>query len=53
VGAVVVGHVLGVIVAHNRAIKLLPRRKAVIGQLPMLVLMIGYTMTGLWLLFSS
>jgi hypothetical protein len=53
VGAVVVGHVLGVVAAHNRAVSLLPARKAITGQLPMLVLMIGYTMTGLWLLFSS
>jgi hypothetical protein len=53
VAAVVTGHVLGVIAAHNRAISLLPTRKAVVGQLPMLLLMVGYTMTGLWLLFSS
>lgn len=53
VAGVVIGHVLGVIVAHNRAIALLPRRKSVVGQLPLLLLMIGYTMTGLWLLFSS
>jgi hypothetical protein len=53
VSAVVIGHVLGVVAAHNRAISLLPARRAVVGQLPMLVLMVGYTMTGLWLLFSS
>jgi hypothetical protein len=49
--AVVVGHVLGVIAAHDRAVRILPRRHAIIGQLPMLVLMVGYTLTGLWLLF--
>jgi hypothetical protein len=51
--AVVTGHVLGVIAAHDRAVKLLPRRHALAGQLPMLFLMVGYTLTGLWLLFSS
>lgn len=51
--AVVAGHVLAIISAHDRAIKLLPRRRAVVGQLPMLVLMVTYTLTGLALLFSS
>ncbi len=51
--AVVTGHVLAVIAAHDRAIALLPRRKAIVGQLPMLVLMVVYTMVGLALLFSS
>jgi hypothetical protein len=49
--AVVIGHVLGVISAHDRAVRLLPRRHAIVGQLPMLVLMVAYTLTGLWLLF--
>jgi hypothetical protein len=53
VAAVVIGHVLGVIAAHDRSVRLLPRRHQVSGQLPMLVLMIAYTLTGLWLLFSS
>lgn len=51
--AIVVGHVLGVIAAHDRAVRLLPKRHALVGQLPMLVLMVGYTLTGLLLLFSS
>ena len=51
--AVVVGHVLGVILAHDRAVRLLPRRHAVVGQLPMLVLMVGYTVGGLSLLFAA
>jgi hypothetical protein len=49
--AVVAGHVLGVVSAHDRAVRLLPRRHAIVGQLPMLVLMVAYTLTGLWLLF--
>ena len=51
--AVITGHVLGVIAAHDRTVRLLPRRHAVTGQLPMFVLMVGYTITGLWLLFYS
>ena len=51
--AVVAGHVLGVVLAHDRAVALLPRRHAVIGQIPLLVLMVGYTVTGLLLLFGA
>lgn len=51
--AVVVGHVLGVVAAHDRALALLPRAHQVLGQLGMLVVMVGYTTGGLWLLFSS
>ena len=51
--AVVTGHVLGVVLAHDRAVRLLPRRHAVVGQLPMLVLMVGYTVGGLCLLFAA
>ena len=51
--AVITGHILGAIAAHDRCVRLLPRRHAIVGQLPMLVLMVAYTFTGLWLLFSS
>ena len=47
------GHVLGVVLAHERAVTLFPRRAAVVGQLPLLVLMVVYTCGGLYLLFSS
>jgi hypothetical protein len=50
--SVITGHVLGVIAAHDRAVRLLPRRHALLGQLPMLVVMVCYTLTGLWLLLS-
>jgi hypothetical protein len=53
VAAVVTGHVLGVVLAHDRAVALLPRRRAVVGQVPLLVLMVGYTVGGLTLLFAS
>ncbi|MGN6613074.1 MAG: hypothetical protein ACTHLJ_14980 [Angustibacter sp.] len=51
--AIVVGHVLGVVLAHERAITLFPRRHAVVGQLPLLALMVAYTCGGLFLLFSA
>ena len=51
--AVVAGHVLGVIAAHDRAIKLLPRRHQLTGQLPLLFVMVFYTVTGLYLLFGA
>ncbi|MFI5426949.1 hypothetical protein [Aeromicrobium sp. UC242_57] len=49
---VVAGHVLAVIAAHDRALVLLPRSHRLTGQLAMLVLMVAYTFTGLYLLFS-
>jgi hypothetical protein len=50
--AVVTGHVLGVISAHDRAVRVLPASAAVRGQLPLLVVMIVYTVGGLLLLFA-
>lgn len=51
--AIVGGHIVGVVSAHDRAVALLPRRQAIMGQLPLLVLMIGYTVGGLVLLFAG
>jgi hypothetical protein len=51
--AVVVGHVVGVIAAHERAIKVLPKKHQLTGQIPLLVAMIAFTVGGLYLLFSS
>jgi hypothetical protein len=51
--AVVCGHLLGVMSAHDRAVSLFPRHKALAGQLPLLVVMVGYTIGGLVLLFSA
>ena len=51
--AVVAGHVLGVIAAHDRAIKLLPRRHQLTGLLPLLLVMVFYTVSGLYLLFGA
>ncbi|HKR48497.1 MAG TPA: hypothetical protein VJT72_02755 [Pseudonocardiaceae bacterium] len=51
--AVVAGHVLAVISAHDRSVALFPRSDAVVGQLPLMVLMVGYTVGGLTLLFAA
>lgn len=51
-GAIVGGHVFGIVCAHEKAVALLPSDRAVRGQLPLLLVMIGYTCAGLLLLFS-
>ncbi len=50
--AIVVGHVLGVVAAHDRSVRLFPPGRAVAGQLPLLVLMVAYTIGGLALLIA-
>lgn len=52
VSCVVAGHVLAVVAAHDRALVVLPRAHRLTGQLGMLLLMVAYTFTGLFLLFS-
>jgi hypothetical protein len=51
--AVVVGHILAVISAHDRSVALFPQSEAIIGQLPLMVLMVCYTVGGLTLLFAA
>ncbi|NUP63688.1 MAG: hypothetical protein HOV96_41460 [Nonomuraea sp.] len=51
--AIVAGHVVGVVAAHDRSVRLLPPARAVAGQLPLFVLMICYTIGGLTLLFTT
>ena len=51
--AVVIGHVVAAVAAHDRALTLLPKREQVTGQLPLLIVMVGFTAGGLYLLFSS
>ena len=54
VGVLVVGHVLGLVLAHDRAISLFSSAKTAIRtQYAMLALMVLYTCTGLWLLSSG
>ncbi|GAA3209492.1 hypothetical protein [Actinocorallia longicatena] len=53
VTVIVLGHVLGTVLAHDRALALFPRRGAVLGQTPLLGLMTAYTSAGLFLLFAA
>jgi hypothetical protein len=50
---VLAGHIAGVIAAHDRALWLLPKGHQVTGQLAMMLVMVGYTFTGLYLLFGG
>ncbi|KUI35815.1 hypothetical protein AU197_18345 [Mycobacterium sp. IS-1590] len=53
VGFVLAGHVAGVVAAHDRALRLLPSAHQLTGQLAMMLAMVGYTFTGLYLLFGG
>jgi hypothetical protein len=51
VAALVVGHLAGLAIAHDRAVVVFEgRRRALEAQLPMLGLMVLYTLGGMWLL---
>jgi hypothetical protein len=53
VGALVAGHVAGLMLAHDRALVVYTNaREAVRSQYWMLIVMIGFTSLGLWLLSS-
>lgn len=49
VGAIVVGHIVAVVLAHRLALRDAPRR-AVLAGLPLVVLMVGYTVLSLWII---
>ncbi|HEX2074351.1 MAG TPA: hypothetical protein VHF92_11235 [Geodermatophilus sp.] len=51
VGAVVAGHVVGVLLAHEQALRVAPRRPAS-DQLPLVGVMVLFTVGGLGLLFG-
>lgn len=53
VACVVTGHIVAVIAAHDRALRLLPAGHQLTGQLTMMLVMVGYTFTGLYLLFGG
>jgi hypothetical protein len=51
VGAIVIGHVAAIYLAHRQARhEFRSPRTAVASQIPMLALMIGYTMSSLWII---
>lgn len=48
---ILAGHVASVLLAHRVALQVFAsRREAVVSQLPMLLLMVGFTVSGLWIL---
>lgn len=50
---VVAGHIAGVVAAHDSAMRLLPAGHQLTGQLAMMLTMVAYTFTGLYLLFGG
>ncbi len=51
VAAIVAGHVVAIVLAHSVALREFgTRRGALRSQLPMVALMVGYTMTSLWII---
>lgn len=51
VAVIIIGHIAAVYLAHLVALSVFPtHKKALVSQLPMLILMVCYTMTGLWIL---
>lgn len=53
VTCVVTGHIVAVIAAHDKALRLLPPAHQLTGQLTMMLVMVGYTFIGLYLLFGG
>jgi hypothetical protein len=50
---VVAGHIAAVVAAHDKALRVLPTGHQLTGQLAMMLVMVGYTFTGLYLLFGG
>lgn len=51
VGLILFGHILGVVASHLAALRVFPtRRAALLSQLPLLALMVAFTIAGLWIL---
>ncbi len=50
---VVVGHIASVVVAHDRAVSSFPARDAVRSQYVMFLVMVVYSVLGLWLLLNA
>ncbi|MGK2958500.1 MAG: hypothetical protein ACSLFB_08910 [Acidimicrobiales bacterium] len=51
--AIVTGHVVGVVVAHDRAVSIFKIKVATKSQIPLLVVMVSYTVGGLTLLLGA
>ncbi|MGQ9347076.1 hypothetical protein [Mycolicibacterium gilvum] len=53
VASVVIGHMLAVLAAHDKALRILPVGHQLTGQLAMMLTMVCYTFAGLYLLFGA
>lgn len=53
VACVVAGHIAAVVAAHDKALRLLPQGHQLTTQMAMMLVMVGYTFTGLYLLFGG
>ncbi|MEO6204652.1 MAG: hypothetical protein ABIO67_04620 [Mycobacteriales bacterium] len=53
VGAIVIGHVLGVFLAHDRSLRGVRPDRATYAQLPLIGVMVAFTVGGLGLLFGA
>ena len=54
VAVIVIGHILSVYIAHRISLRVFKdSRKSIMSQAPILLLMVGYTILGLWLLSTS
>ena len=51
---IVIGHILSVYIAHRISLRVFKdSKKSIMSQAPILLLMVGYTILGLWLLSTS
>jgi hypothetical protein len=53
IGAIVLGHIAGVVAAHDRAVALFRGKAAVRGQYPLLAVMVAYTLAGVALVVGT
>ena len=54
VAVIVIGHILSVYIAHRISLRVFKDgKKSIMSQAPILLLMVGYTILGLWLLSPS
>lgn len=53
VAAIALGHVAGVVIAHDKALQIFPKRHHMIAQYPLLCAMVAFTMSGISLVVGS
>lgn len=53
VGGIVVGHIVGVVTAHDTALDILPERRRVLSQVPLAVVMVLITTTAVVILLNG